>query len=144
MQEQAYYRLFLSILAYSSLVQPIPVYSSIVQSIPTYSSLFQLIPAYPAYSSLFQPIPSYASLFQPISKSPISNPQSPIYNLKCTIVHFFPNFVCYSLMSHKFLGQTQRFIGYFFKHCYFMIGNVCTNSQSAHHIHSLMIPANSL
>ena len=32
------------------------------------------------------------------------------------------------------LGQTRRFLGYFFKPRYFKIGNVCTNSQFAHHV----------
>ena len=89
--------------AYSSLFLPTPTYSCPFKSIPAHSSLFQSIPAQFSlflpilpYSSIFQPNPVYAILFQPIFQSPFSNPQSPISNLECPIVHFILNcaFVC--------------------------------------------------
>ena len=78
--------MFPSSLAYSSLFQSIIAYSCIFQHIPIYSNLFQPIHHISAYSSSFQPILAYlvyASIFP--------NPQSPIYNLKCPMVRFIPN-----------------------------------------------------
>ena len=104
---------FPPILVCSSLFQLFPAYSSpfqyssLFQHILTYSSLFQPVPA---ISSLFQPIPSYSLLFHTKSQSPISNPKSPISNLKCPNVHFIANWTFCLLVLYLFSLFTLVFV----------------------------------
>ena len=97
----AYSRLFLPILAYSSLFQPSLAYSRLFQHSPVYSNLLKSIPAYSSQFRLFQPIPAYSILCQHIpAYFLIPNLQSPIYNLKCTILLVIPKWAFFLLVLY--------------------------------------------